>query len=296
MPADVPGLLSTEHPPISSHVLLCSRRWAVKHGHPHAAPGWLTWQSRTAAPFTRYACRCCSGSGNHELRLVCLQPSCCSGQLHERAQRPAGIWRVSSCFACASFILVQAFEVSQAEADSFDQQHPAPERPSTAKPSPAKAAAGGGGGGSRGRPAKRAKVAQTSESSSDSEEDAEAEEGAAGAEEDGEQQQQQQQQQQQEEQEEQRGKPRREQKADVQQGGGGLTEMERQRLELIKRNREVSGAPAFALLPTVCVWTVLPAIEVNGRQSPEDACCRVDRPRIDCLQLHFLQSIHCRLP
>lgn len=177
--------------------------------------------------------------------------------LHVRVQWPAGIWRVNSCFACASCILVQAFGVSQAEADSFDQQHPAPERPSTAKPSPAKTAAGGGGGGSRGRPAKRAKVAQPSESSSDSEEDAEAEEGVEGDEEDGEQQQQQQ--------EEQRGKPRRERQADDQQGGGGLTEMERQRLELIKRNREVGGAPPFVLQPSVCFWTVLPAVGFFSR-------------------------------
>ena len=111
--------------------------------------------------------------------------------------------------------------MTQADAASFDQQHPAPERPSIAKPSPAKAAAGG----SRGRPAKRARVAQGSDSSSDSE----AGEAAVEKEEQG-----------QEEQEEDEQEPQQEQKkAAPQQQGGGLTEMERQRLELIKRNREV---------------------------------------------------------
>ncbi len=125
-------------------------------------------------------------------------------------------------FPSSSLPLPQAFGVTQADAASFDQQHPAPERPSLAKPSPAKAAAGG----SRGRPAKRARVAQGGDSGS-----SDSEEGEDAAEEE----------EQNQDQEQQEQEPQQEQKraAPQQQGGGGLTEMERQRLELIKRNREV---------------------------------------------------------
>ena len=97
----------------------------------------------------------------------------------------------------------QAFVVTQAEVDAFERQHPAPERPTVDKPSPPKTAAGGGSGG---RPAKRARAAAGGENEALQEE---------------------------EEQEQ----------GQQQQQGAGLTEMERQRLELIQRNREVRRRP-----------------------------------------------------
>lgn len=106
--------------------------------------------------------------------------------------------------------------MAQAEADAFDRQHPVPERPSVDKPSPAKAAAAGSSGG---RPAKRTRAAA----------------GGEGDRQEGEEQQQ----------------PQREEQP---QHGAGLTEMEQQRLELIRRNREVRGR----LFPEFHLQHVLP--------------------------------------